>query len=108
MLFLIAIRYHLSLVGKKMDLAKIIGDLKAELQCLVTAINSMEELARVQSLSDSEVRQIVSSPPDPESQGQPQVKRRRGRPRKNPLPSSESSQTSGAGPSNDGSSASAA
>jgi len=90
-----------------MDLAKIIGELRAELQCLDVAITSMEELARVQNLPDSEVRQILASPPDPGNQEEAPVKRGRGRPRKNPLPSSESIQTSPA-PSSDESSASSA
>jgi len=69
-----------------MDLAKIIGELRVELQCLDTAIASMEELARVQNVSDLEGRTTISSAPDPEPATpaeQPlQGKRRRGRPRK--------------------------
>ena len=70
-----------------MDLAKIIADLRVELQCLNTAIASMEELARVQSHLDSGNHPTtpnagpsdVSEPPGDPS---PPVKRGRGRPRK--------------------------
>lgn len=69
-----------------MDLAKIIGELRVELQCLDTAIASMEELARVQSLSDFANRPAGSSGPDPQPEPSVDealpVKRRRGRPRK--------------------------
>ena len=74
-----------------MDLAKIIGELRLELECVVSAIASIEELARVKNLSQQGARQV--QPADPEASpktaeleagGEP-VKRRRGRPRKNPV-----------------------
>jgi hypothetical protein len=67
-----------------MNLAKIIADLRLELQCLSTAIASMEELARVQSLSESAVRELAQPNPEPTGDDEPPpVKRRRGRPPKN-------------------------
>jgi hypothetical protein len=74
-----------------MDLAKIIGELRLELECVVSAIASMEELARVKSLSKPGARQAQLPDPsatlritDAEAGGEP-LKRRRGRPRKNPV-----------------------
>ena len=67
-----------------MDLAKIIGELRLELQCLDAAIASVEELARVQKLSGSaagnetpvvDESAVGDAPPQP-------LKRPRGRPRK--------------------------
>ena len=67
-------------VRRKMDLAKIIGELRLELQCLEAAIASMEELARVQNLVNESGEDTQPDPPPP---GEPPVaKRRRGRPRK--------------------------
>jgi hypothetical protein len=70
-----------------MDLAKIIVELRAELQCLDTAIASMEELARVQNIAEAHVHptsgEAGSVPPEPGPENSPPVKRRRGRPRKN-------------------------
>ena len=74
-----------------MDLAKIIGELRLELECVVSAIASMEELARVKSLSQPGARQaqptdLAPSTDIPELEtGAEPVKRRRGRPRKNPV-----------------------
>ena len=73
-----------------MDLAKIIIELRAELQCLDTAIASIEELARVQNIAEAHVRPPSESdpvgsdpvPPEPVPENTPPVKRRRGRPRK--------------------------
>jgi hypothetical protein len=69
-----------------MDLAKIIGELKLELECLDTAIASMEELARVQSIADTGVRPLAPAETLPESEDPPPAKRRRGRPSKNAEP----------------------
>jgi hypothetical protein len=69
-----------------MDLAKMIIELRAELQCLNTAIASIEELARVQNVADSNIRppsETEPVPPEPDPGNAPPVKRRRGRPRKN-------------------------
>ena len=77
-----------------MDLAKIIAELRLELQCLDAAIASVAELARVQNLSDEGVRPGTPPeppepfppeplPPEPVTEGAAPVKRRRGRPRKN-------------------------
>jgi hypothetical protein len=74
-----------------MDLAKIIGELKLELQCLDAAIAAMVDLVRVQGLHVPEAREKVvplSSPPPLPS---PQVKRGRGRPRKYAAPMVEPS-----------------
>jgi hypothetical protein len=77
-----------------MDLAKIISELKVQLQYLDVAIASMEELARVQNVLDSGGRQVVVPDPDPTPETPPPVKRGRGRPRKNPAPAlQESAQT---------------
>jgi len=72
-----------------MNLAKIIGELRAELQCLNTAITSMEELARVQSAADSEDRPVNPPPAEPSADATPPVKRRRGRPPKVAAPVQE-------------------
>ena len=65
-----------------MDLAKIIAELRVELQCLDTAIASMEELARVQNVLESSTRpELPSGMPPGEPESAP-VKRRRGRPPK--------------------------
>jgi hypothetical protein len=79
-----------------MDLAKIIAELKVELQCLDAVIVSIEELARVQNLADEGVRPATSSddepvppglvPPKTVPEDAARVKRRRGRPRKNAAP----------------------
>ena len=74
-----------------MDLAKIIGELRLELECVVSAIASIEELARVKNLSQQGARQVQptdpeTSPKTPELEaGAEPVKRGRGRPRKNPV-----------------------
>jgi hypothetical protein len=65
-----------------MDLAKIIDGLKHEMQCVDSAIASMEELIRLQTLHAPEASQTAL----PEPAAEPAVKRGRGRPRKNPLP----------------------
>jgi hypothetical protein len=74
-----------------MDLTKIIGELRAELQCLNAAIASMEELARVQSLPDTGENQTVSCEPVATVETPQIEKRRRGRPRKTPLPPADES-----------------
>jgi hypothetical protein len=76
-----------------MNLAKIIGELRLELQCLNTAIASMEELARVQSLSESTGREFAQpdATPPPSGDEPPPAKRRRGRPPKNVSQASEES-----------------
>jgi len=91
-----------------MNLAKIIGELRAELQCLNTAITSMEELARVQNAADLEERPVDSTPVEPSTDGTPPVKRRRGRPPKNatPVPETVEPTTSDPVPPSDDSSAS--
>jgi hypothetical protein len=69
-----------------MDLAKIIAELKMELQCLETAIASVERLARVQNVADVSALTGIpaeSKPPESGPGGPVPVKRRRGRPRKN-------------------------
>jgi hypothetical protein len=71
-----------------MDLAKIIAELRMELQCLDTAITSMEELARAQNVADADIRPVTppDNEPDPNDAGPqnvPPMKRGRGRPRKN-------------------------
>jgi hypothetical protein len=63
-----------------MDLAKIIAEMRLELQCLETAIASIEELARVQNVLTDE---LLGAPIQTDEEGAP-VKRPRGRPRKNP------------------------
>jgi len=70
-----------------MDLAKIIAELRVELQCLNTAIASIEELARVQNIADGEApppspRETERGPTEPGPENSPPEKRRRGRPRK--------------------------
>jgi hypothetical protein len=65
-----------------MDLAKIIDELRLELQCVDSAIASMEELIRLQALHAPEAP--ATSLPEPAAD--PAVKRGRGRPRKNSLP----------------------
>jgi hypothetical protein len=78
-----------------MDLSKIIGELRLELQALNAAIVSMEELARVQSLPEpvaGEATQPDPNPPGPES---PMAKRRRGRPPKQAPPPIEEAPSSG-------------
>ena len=72
-----------------MDLAKIIGNLRVELQYLDAAIASMEQLARAQGYPDSSSRSEAPSDPQPPGEDAPPLKRRRGRPRKNPLPATE-------------------
>jgi len=97
-----------------MDLAKIIVELRAELQCLDIAIASIEELARVQNVADAQPQppsETDPSPPEPGPENVPPVKRRRGRPRKNEAKDGvDAPQPIGAGsaPSSDGSTASAA
>ena len=99
-----------------MDLAKSIAELRVELQCLDTAIASIEELARVQNLTFAGVRPATTSEAEPVApEAVPEdaapVKRGRGRPRKNPAPAvGETSQPMGDGSaqSNDGSTVSAA
>ena len=99
-----------------MDLAKIIAELRAELQCLDGAIASIEELARVQNMADGEIRTAASSepesgPPEPGPENAPPVKRGRGRPRKNEVRNTGESRQpidAGATQSRDGSTASAA
>jgi hypothetical protein len=70
-----------------MDLAKIIIELRAELQCLDSAIASIEELARVQNIAEAHIHPSSEEtgpvPPDPGPENVPPAKRRRGRPRKN-------------------------
>jgi hypothetical protein len=68
-----------------MDLAKIIAEMKVELQCLDTAIASIEELARVQNVPlPGEIRgaPAETGAPVPASEETAPVKRSRGRPRK--------------------------
>jgi len=69
-----------------MDLSKIIGELKVELQVLDTAIASMEELARVQNLAEMGSRPVIpsetDSQPAPTAEQPQERKRKRGRPRK--------------------------
>lgn len=70
-----------------MDLAKIIAELRVELQYFDTAIASIEELARIQTLRESGVPAGTPGAPEaatpgPELQDPAPVKRRRGRPRK--------------------------
>src|SRR5215469_15689623 len=81
-----------------MDLSKIITELRMELECLNTAIASMEELARVQNLVDAGDQPTPPSGPgriagEPGQSETPQdaapVKRPRGRPRKHPVASTE-------------------
>jgi hypothetical protein len=92
-----------------MDLAKIIGELRLQLQCLDAAIASMEELARVQNIPDSGAREEVPAATDASAEEPPPAKRRRGRPRKNPVPDSESPQpTDSSTPPDDDSTESAA
>jgi hypothetical protein len=71
---------------KHMDLAKIIVELRTELQCLDTAIASIEELARVQNIAEAHIRPVTEeagpTPPKPGPDNSPPMKRRRGRPRK--------------------------
>ena len=82
-----------------MDLAKIIAEMKVELQCLDTAISSIEELARLQNALPPD-----GAPPTPPGGGPAgqateaaaPARRPRGRPRKNPPTPGESS-TSGDG-----------
>lgn len=74
-----------------MDLAKIIAELRLELQCLDAAIASIEELARVQNVGGADLPPATASkpesaPPEPEPEGVAPVKRRRGRPRKQDAP----------------------
>ena len=69
-----------------MDLAKIIGELKLELQCLDAAITSMEDLARFQNIKLPDALTHPSADPEPAPLDPPPVKRPRGRPRKNPAP----------------------
>jgi len=76
-----------------MNLAKIIGELRAELQCLNTAITSMEELARVQKAADSGDRPADPLPSETPADGAPPVKRGRGRPPKNAAPVQETVET---------------
>jgi hypothetical protein len=69
-----------------MDLAKIIAELRVELQCLDTAIASIEELARAQNIAEADfrpAREGERGPTEPDPDDIPPVKRRRGRPRKN-------------------------
>ena len=74
-----------------MDLAKIISGLRLELQCLNTAIASIEELARVQNVVEAESFQSdlpAGGGPvtgQPAVEGAVPVKRGRGRPRKHPV-----------------------
>jgi hypothetical protein len=94
-----------------MDLVKIIGDLKAELQCLDAAIASMEELVRVQGLTDSAVPRAIEIAATPVPPAPGPGKRGRGRPRKNPLPPVEESPSPiepGSQPASDDSAVSAA
>lgn len=74
-----------------MDLAKIISDLRMELNCLNAAIVAVEELARVQKqLEPAAARQASSAGEGPLQPDGPPVKRGRGRPRKRPAePSSQ-------------------
>ncbi len=70
-----------------MDLAKIIAELRAELQSFDTAIASIEELARLQNLYDADIpadiqSELKAAPPGPDPEDPAPVKRRRGRPRK--------------------------
>jgi len=68
-----------------MDLAKIIADLRFELQTMNTAIASLESLERIQEAADSAPRR-GNSASKPSSEEPAPVKRPRGRPRKYPLP----------------------
>jgi hypothetical protein len=78
---LVANRIFLTFLGKKMDLAKIIGELRQELQCLEAAIASMEELARVQNVPILALKPAPQGPEvDPDDP--PPGKVRRGRARK--------------------------
>ena len=63
-----------------MDLGKIIAQLRSELQCLDTVIASMEELARVQKLTDGENTEEAALDAAPDTPEPP--KQRRGRPRR--------------------------
>jgi hypothetical protein len=77
-----------------MDLAKIIDELRTELDCLNAAIASMEQLARVQNTPNDGAALPIpeSGQPAEEAQVPPPAKRRRGRPRKQD--SQQSEQTS--------------
>ena len=66
-----------------MDLTKIIGGLRAELQCMEAAILAMEALERAQKSSGTEAASIESDSEDPDAVA---VRRKRGRPRKVSLP----------------------
>jgi hypothetical protein len=87
-----------------MDLAKIIAEMRVELQCLDTAIASIEELARVQNIPVPDAvhaepsEEPGESPASPsESDDPPPVKRPRGRPRKDqPSDASQAPQPMGA------------
>jgi hypothetical protein len=68
-----------------MDLAKIIADLRFELQTINTAIDSLEPLARIANAGGSEPRR-GNPATKPSSEEPAPVKRPRGRPRKYPLP----------------------
>lgn len=68
-----------------MDLAKIIADLRLELQTMNMAIASLEALARIQKVPGSAPRHAVAAS-DRSAREPAPAKRPRGRPRKNPLP----------------------
>jgi hypothetical protein len=75
-----------------MDLAKIIGELRSELQCFDAAIAAVEELARFQNVAVSAAAHPkIAANPEPPSAEAPPVKRGRGRPRKNIAPAGEPS-----------------
>lgn len=70
-----------------MDLAKIVSDLRLELNCLNAAIAAMEQLSRVQKAANFTPEEGSSQSEQPQMQSDlPPAKRGRGRPRKNPLP----------------------
>lgn len=73
-----------------MDLAKIIGILKLELQTLNAAIASLESLDRAHKVSASVPRRAVAAIDRTTGESAP-AKRPRGRPRKYPLPAASSS-----------------
>ena len=83
-----------------MDLAKILAELRLELQCLDTAIESVEKLARVQNIADVDAIpetavEAQPGPPEPAPEGAVPVKRRRGRPRKEEASGLGSTRSSG-------------